>query len=227
MVPIPTHKTFKNLIGHPPFTRLTVVSFAGYVQKTARPFPTWNCRCSCGNSTVVDTQSLLKNHTRSCGCLQVEHTVHMGHKNTTHGNRFTPEYNVWYKMNRRCNDPRMKEYKTYGGRGITVCERWKDFAAFLEDMGSRPTPKHSIDRIDNNLGYCKDNCRWTTQLQQARNKQNTIFLTYRGETRCITEWAEVLNISKYVLCCRYHSGWDHERLLSTPVRKLTRHVRNS
>lgn len=124
-------------------------------------------------------------------------------------------------MIQRCTNPNDKRYKNYGGRGITVCKRWRNsFEKFLEDMGEPPTKEHSIDRINNNGNYCKSNCRWVTRKEQNRNKRNNRLITYKGKTQCLIEWAEEYNINYDTLWCRiYKYGWPIEKALTTPVKK--------
>ncbi len=131
-----------------------------------------------------------------------------------------PEYNTWEGIKQRCHNPNEKRYAEYGGRGITVCVRWREsFEAFLADVGSRPSPEHSLDRLDNDRGYEPGNVRWATRSQQQRNRRTTNHrLTFRGETRCVTEWAEILGISERTLRARAVRGWSAERALTTPVQ---------
>ena len=126
----------------------------------------WKCKCDCGNEAFVSSGHLRIGHTQSCGCLQKERV-------TTHGKKNTSEYRSWYGMKSRCYNPNNKRYKNYGGRGIEVCDRWKDsFENFYNDMGSKPSSKHSIDRIDNDRNYEPGNCKWSTATEQNRNQRN-------------------------------------------------------
>ena len=126
----------------------------------------WKCKCDCGKETFINSGNLRRGNTTSCGCLQKERV-------TTHGKRYSEEYRSWNMMKDRCYNPNNKSYKDYGGRGITVCDRWKDsFENFLEDMGPKPSSKHSIDRINNDKKYEPNNCKWATQTEQNRNKRH-------------------------------------------------------
>lgn len=125
------------------------------------------CRCACGAEVVVRGQSLRKGETTSCGCYRSEA---MRSAKTTHGMYGTPTYRSWRAMLARCEDPAHRQFKDYGGRGITVAPAWKTFENFFADMGERP-PDRSLDRIDNERGYSGGNCRWATRTEQARNKR--------------------------------------------------------
>lgn len=126
----------------------------------------WIVRCDCGRVVEMNSNR-LRNRNRSCGCASWRTR---GDQLRTHGRRYAPEYSVWCAMRRRCFDPRVTAYKWYGARGIVVCDRWRDsFENFLSDMGARPSPRHSIDRIDNDGPYSPDNCRWSTNQQQFAN----------------------------------------------------------
>ena len=136
----------------------------------------WNCVCICGKTKLVWALSLKSGKTQSCGCLQKEKTSLF---KTTHGqtashlpNKETKEYKAWCLMKYRCNNPNYKEFNNYGGRGITVCDRWlHSFENFFEDMGKKPTSKHTLDRKDPNGNYEPSNCRWATQSQQVKNRR--------------------------------------------------------
>ena len=126
----------------------------------------WKCKCDCGKETFVSSSSLRSGNTQSCGCLNKELV-------TTHGMKNTSEYRSWQSMKDRCYNPNYNQFKDYGGRGIIVCDRWKDsFENFFSDMGPKPSNKHSIDRIDNDGNYELGNCKWSTAREQVRNRRH-------------------------------------------------------
>jgi hypothetical protein len=133
------------------------------------------------------------------------------------GNK-TSEYRIWCAMRERCNSPSHIEYHRYGARGIAVCSRWEDFSNFLEDMGPRPSPKHSIDRKNGSLGYEPSNCRWATLSEQQRNKSTSVLLTVNGETHHALEWAEKLNLSIHTIKLRLRKGKSHAEALMPPIK---------
>lgn len=146
------------------FGRLTVVRLT---DERRNHHCVWECICDCGSMAMVSGSSLRSGVTKSCGCLSLEVKVA---RFTKHGMEGTRTYRSWVAMRARCNNPKTRDYASYGGRGITVCERWESFENFLEDMGERP-PGKSLDRINNDLGYLPDNCRWATAKEQANNRR--------------------------------------------------------
>lgn len=173
-------KSFKDMTGMR-FERLVVVSKA---DSDRNGNAKWNCQCDCGNTTVSHGFSLRNGASKSCGCLTTEQLVE---RNSTHGLSDTPEYPVWAGMLQRCNNSNNFKYHIYGGRGISVCERWHHFDAFYADMGPRPSPDHSIERLDRNGNYCPENCIWATVQEQNNNKSNNHYVEYSGRTMTITQ----------------------------------------
>lgn len=154
-----------DITGHR-YSRLIVIRMAG--RKKGRPL--WRCLCDCGNEITALSNSLRQGNTKSCGCWHSETSSKNGKSNRTHGESKSREYRTWVSMRERCNNPRNKDFASYGGRGITVCLRWISFENFLLDMGRCP-PGHSIDRKDNNDGYNPKNCHWATSSEQNKNRR--------------------------------------------------------
>lgn len=171
------------------------------------------CRCECGKEISALASNVKRGNTTSCGCAKLEIITKHGHSPR---GKCSSEYSSWHCMCGRCCCPTNAEYPSYGGRGIAVCPEWHDFQQFLADMGLKPTPRHSIDRIDSRLGYNPANCRWATPAQQTRNTTQTHFITFEGRTMCLTDWALDRGINKHTLAKRVRV-WGFERALSTPT----------
>lgn len=185
------------------FSRLTVIHRA---DNSAAEGARWLCRCACGTEKVVKARELKQGNTKSCGCYRVECTKA---RSLTHGKCRTPSYNVWVGIKYRCYNPNDPRYLDWGGRGITICDRWLDsFENFLEDMGEKPKGL-SLDRLDNDKEYSKENCRWATPREQNQNRRNN--KNYRlasGDIVCITEASRRLNVN-YSTLVKYLTKYGH------------------
>lgn len=149
------------------FGRLIVAERMSRINRGTR----WDCLCDCGKHITVYAHNLASGCTSSCGCLQREARAARATHGQYRNNSVSPEIKAWEKMRERCLNPKDISYKNYGGRGITVCKRWLSFDNFLSDMGKRPSPKHSLDRINNDGIYEPSNCRWATRTEQNRNRR--------------------------------------------------------
>jgi hypothetical protein len=147
------------------------------------------------------------------------------HFNATHGLTKSREYKTWLKMKERCYNPRAINFERYGARGITVCDEWRNcFEQFLADMGNKPSPKHSIERVDNMAGYSKENCKWVTMKEQNRNRRSNHYVEYKGQTKSAAQWAEDLKIPHQTLLIRLNAGWAVDLAMETPVSNSNRWV---
>ena len=172
----------------------------------------WTCNCDCGAITTAVQGELLSGHKKSCGCLRYQATTRR------HGMTDTPEHHAWKHMRGRCNNPRHKNYALYGGRGIEV--RYSAFEDFLADVGQRPAPGYTVDRIDVNGHYERGNCRWATRLEQGSNRRNNHYLTFNGRTQHIAAWARELGIDRLLIRQRIGAyGWSVERALTEQVNR--------
>jgi hypothetical protein len=199
------------------FARLTVTGRApnNKFNQTA-----WFCVCDCGTRSVVNAHSLRGGKTRSCGCLNSEVVAAACRKrNTTHGESRSSENIAWLAMKERTCNPNFKQHHNYGGRGIRVCERWlNSFDNFLADMGRKPSPKHSLDRIDPNGNYSPENCRWATVAEQANNRTNNRFVEAFGERMTIIQWSRKTGVGRHNISNRLKAGWTPEQAVMTPAK---------
>lgn len=168
----------------------------------------WRCRCECGTEVTVTGSLLANGQTRSCGCLRVE-------RMTRHGMHKSSEYQAWYDMRRRCQDPAHSSYYLYGARGISVHPSLHDFPHFLEVVGRKPSRSHSLDRKDNSLNYEPGNLRWATPREQANNRRSCRYLTLHGRTQSIATWSRELNLSRVTITNRLNRGLNDQSALST------------
>ena len=190
------------------FGRLTVMRRAG---SDPHGQATWHCRCACGMTTIVVGGELRRGNSTSCGCYRREAPI-------THGASRTPEHNCWQNMKQRCSNPSRPDYQHYGGKGIRVCNRWLDsFENFLEDIGPRPSPKHSIDRIDSDGDYTPENCRWATKVVQVRESRKLSEADVRAIRRAYSHGA-----TQRQLATRY--GVVHSNIRWIVTRRSWQHV---
>ncbi len=199
------------------FGRLTVISLSDKKLEYSRS-AVWLCRCDCGNEIITSSTCLKSGDTLSCGCLHREIMSEVGKARTTHGLRHTPEYDAWSNMKRRCCSENGRDYKNYGGRGISVCDRWlNSFENFYADMGLKPSPDHSIDRIDNDGNYEPNNCRWATAEEQSNNRRNIVRYSYNGGDYTYTQLARIFDISEEPLRQKLIAGWPVEKAIELMV----------
>jgi hypothetical protein len=183
------------------FEFLTVLGYLGKGK--------WHCKCECGNTKIVSTAKLNNGHVKSCGCLAKTNAV-------KHNAINTREYITWTNIKARCTNPNNSAYHNYGGRGITVCNRWLDsFENFYEDMGNCPKG-FSIERINNDEGYNKSNCIWASSKTQSMNRRSNFIVNYKGEEKPLKQWCEDLNLEyKKVFARIKQLGWTIDKALST------------
>ena len=187
--------------------KLTVIAEADRTQGHTQ----FVCKCDCGTEKLVRGDHLRNAKIKSCGCLR---------RRTKRGYVAArkSEYWIWLGIKQRCTNPSATSFHKYGGRGISICDRWANsFDAFLEDMGPRPTPNHSVDRIDNSGNYEPGNCRWADIKTQARNTRYNRIIEFDGQRQCIAYWADQIGAKPNTLVTRLRSGWSVEKTLRTPI----------
>lgn len=206
------------------FERLTVESYYGKKNghgPLGRYFKHyWVCVCSCGKRIEVENHSLKSGNKRSCGCLLKDSIRAPKTSLLKHGMTNTPEFKVWGGMLNRCNNKNSKDYPKYGEKGIKVSDEWRDFKTFYTDMGPRPEGDFSIERKDNTLGYCKENCKWGTLQEQNDNRSNRVVITVDGESNFLTYWSDKYGITRNTIRSRLKHGWSPEEAVKTPTYTL-------
>lgn len=202
------------------FERLLVISNEG----VRKGHQYWLCQCDCGNKKIVEGGNLKSGNTKSCGCFHVEQAIN---KNKTHGMRYSKEYTAWESMITRCHNTKNKSYADHGGKGISVCDEWREsFQYFINHIGKAPSPNHSVDRINNNGDYEPGNVRWATRIEQANNKSNNRYITYNGKTLTLAQWESELNLRSGLLSQRIRQGFTEEMALTKKVRNTVRNKIN-
>jgi len=178
------------------------------------------CRCQCGTERRLQASWLNTGKSASCGCVAIEKLIS---RNMRHGSGNRRLRRVFKGMKDRCLKPNHEYFPDYGGRGISICERWlrgdgdsSGYKCFVIDMGDRPSPAHTLERIDNDKGYSPDNCKWATRAEQMLNRRNTIKMTFNGVTKPMAVWSRELGIPWGALRQRLLRGWSDERSLTTP-----------
>lgn len=210
----PTNHRFTDLTGQT-FERLFVESFAGVDQYKES---LWLCLCNCGNRKIIRRSNLKRGLTTSCGCYNLERTIET---QVTHGHSKNKtksrELMSWQGTKARCSNPKATGYSNYGGRGITMCDRWKNsFSAFLEDMGPRPTGC-TLERVDNNGNYEPGNCAWIPKGNQSRNQRKSIRLTYKETTLVLKQWMRAINRSRLFIKSRLKKGETLENIITLDI----------
>jgi hypothetical protein len=191
------------------FGRLTAIEKV----RNKRNEPAWRCVCDCGKEKIAVVHKLTSGHTVSCGCAR-----------TKHGTSHTRAYEAIKNAIKRCSNPDTPGWDRYGGRGITVCERWlRDPAAFVADMGE-PKEGFTLERLDVHKGYEPGNCVWATRQDQARNRENTLMVSFRNETKSLAEWADILNVRYLTLYKRLGRGWSVEQAFTIPMGQRLKRI---
>ena len=201
-----------NLIGER-FGRLTVVEYDG-ISPNGKSM--WRCQCECGSICVVRGSKLTSGHTKSCGCYNRDNVKE---RSSTHGMSRTRLYNIWRVMLKRCYYKNATNYESYGGRGVRVCDEWRDFVEFQKwALTHGYSDELTIDRISNDGDYTPENCRWVDMMVQSRNTSRNRVITFRGETHCMKDWSDILGINYQTLKQRINVyGWSIERALTAPI----------
>ena len=205
-------RTFPKIQVGDKFGRLTVTNLNSDIVKNNIKH---ECVCECGTIKNIRGDYLKNGNTVSCGCFRKKFNFDTINKNKNENEYL--EYKAFQSMKQRCLNPNNKSYKNYGGRGIKICERWMErngFNNFIEDMGHKPSAKHSIDRMNNDEDYSPENCRWTTQAEQMRNTSKTLNITFRNKTQCLKDWCQELNINYHKAHDRFKAGNSIEDILS-------------
>ena len=175
----------------------------------------WHLLCDCGNKCVKIASAVRTGRTKSCGCRKSA-----GNGNKRHGKRRSKEYTAWCNMNLRCHNKKHPHYHNYGGRGISVADEWRhDFIAFNDSVGDAPGSEYTLDRIDNNKGYCPGNVRWVKRATQSRNKRDNIWVEVNGESKCLYDWCEIYKISASSVYRRLSNGEDIVSAITRPKAK--------
>lgn len=214
------------------FSRLLAVEFIGASEAT-KNLRMFKCVCDCGKVITKPVHTIFAGTTRSCGCLRRDTFKRDGWGKSSVKHGYASDYNLareyicWSSMKSRCNNPKDISYKNYGAKGIEVCQRWEEsFKNFIDDMGNKPSAKHSIDRIDPSKGYYKENCRWADKYQQANNRKNNLFFEINGERKTLVEWCMVFDKNPPTIYSRIKNGMNFIDAINKPMKHNFSHYRN-
>jgi len=206
-VDIPKDHRFIDLTGKT-FGRWTVLFYLGKTKNMTM----WQCRCACGTERFISVSNLRSGMSRSCGCLKSEM---ISQRSRTHGMGQTVEYSAWIGLRDRCNNPKNSKWIGYGGRGIKVCERWQtSFENFYEDMGPRPSRRHSVGRRDNDGDYDPHNCSWETPEEQRVNTRRNVHVEWNGQRMILADAIRLSGLAPKLVDNRLRRGWSLERALT-------------
>lgn len=195
--------------------RLVAKEYYGHEPTKHGPIHYWICACDCGGAAIVSSRNLLARTSQSCGCLKAEA---LRQRSQTHGLRHTPEYTCWRNIRSRCHNQKDKRFSDYGGRGVTVCDRWrKSFENFLADMGRKPSAEYSIERRDVDGNYEPGNCEWALTETQVRNRRNNRRVVFHGEEMILADAIRLAGLPEKAVSNRLSRGWSVERALSATL----------
>jgi hypothetical protein len=212
-----TLKYFKDITGEK-FGRLTAVKRASTVKHGQQL--SWVCICDCGNTCIAKGSNLRRGTTKSCGCLRRESVGERSRKiMLTHGGTKTRLYSIWVSMKNRCSCPNNTHFDCYGGRGIKICEEWKDFENFRDwAISNGYDDSLTLDRTNNDGNYEPANCRWVTRKDQANNRRTNRLIEFNGQSHNLKTWAEILGIHPRTLKSRLDAGWSIEKAFIQPTK---------
>ncbi len=195
---------FKDITGQR-FGRLVAIKYLGNRY--------WLCACDCTNTKSIRGNRLRNGTTKSCGCICKETP-----NSRTHGYTGTRTFNIWQAMKARCTNSNHTHYESYGGRGIEICKRWSKFENFLADMGEADK-NMTLERINNDVGYNKTNCKWATRLHQANNRRSNKYIEHNGVRKTYAQWSRHLGGCARLVQSRLSKGWSEERAVTTPAKR--------
>lgn len=202
------------------YNRLTILKEFSVKTEKGKNRTMCECLCSCGNTHIARKYAVTQGKSKSCGCITKEIAIEkarkMGKSNTTHQMSRSRLYKIWDSMRYRCDNPNCKEYKNYGGRGIKYDDKWSDFNSFYLDMYEGYNDNLTLERIDVNKDYTKNNCTWITMYEQQSNKRNTLKINYKGQERRVVDICKEIGISPKTVHSRIRRGWKDEDLFVIP-----------